>query len=103
MTRYRSYVNALTSCLNRRCASEEEGAWRVEQLNFTTGVRGSINESAFSKSLAKLLVPAIKVKVSLRRALATLEIVLKFYRALTYTLYGHTPDQSVDLAPGIVG
>ena len=79
-------------------------AWKVEQLNFTTGVRGSINESAFSKSLAKLLVPANKVKAirerQARRALATLEIVLKFYRTLTY---GHTPDQSVELAPGIVG
>ena len=77
---------------------------RVDQLNFTTGVRGSINESAFSKSLAKLLVPVNKVKAirerQARRALATLETVQKISRALTY---GHTPDQSVDLAPGIVG
>ena len=42
--------------------SEEESAWRVEQINFTTGVRGSIDEVAFSKNLAKILVPANKVK-----------------------------------------
>ena len=58
----KSYVNALIKCLNRRCVSEEEGAWRVEQLNFTTEVRGSINESAFSKSLVILLVLSNNVK-----------------------------------------
>ena len=102
--RYRSFVNALTSWLNRRLTSEEEGAWKVEQINFTTGVRGSINEVAFSKNLAKLLVPTNKVKAirerQARKALATLDTVLKFYRALTY---GHAPDQSTVLAPGIVG
>ena len=49
-------------------------------------------------------MPANKVKTirerQAQRALATLEIVLKFYRSLTY---GHTPDQSVELDPGIVG
>lgn len=102
--RYRSFVNALTSWLNCRPTSEEEGDWKVEQINFTTGVRGSIDEVAFSKNLAKLLVPAIKVKAirerQARRALATLDTVLKFYRALTY---GHAPGQSTVLAPGIVG
>jgi len=60
--RYRSFVSALSSWLNSRPASEENGTWRVEQINFTTGVRGSIDEVAFSKNLAKLLVPANKVK-----------------------------------------
>ena len=50
----------------------------------------------------KLLVPANKVKAirerQARRALATLDTVLKFYRALTY---GHAPDQATVLAPGI--
>lgn len=67
-------------------------------------MRGSINEVAFSKNLAKLLVPTNKVKAirerQARKALATLDTVLKFYRALTY---GHAPDQSTVLAPGIVG
>jgi len=78
--RCRSFVNTVTSCLKGRCASEGEGVCRVDQLNFTTGVRDSINESTFNKSLAKLLVPANKVKAiqerQSRRALATLEIVL---------------------------
>ena len=64
----------------------------------------AFDEVAFSKNLAKLLVPANKVKAirerQARRALATLDTVLKFYRALTY---GHAPDQSTVLAPGIVG
>ena len=101
--RYGSFVNALTSWLNRKPTSEEKGSWRVEQINFTTGVRGSIDEVAFSKNLTKLLVPASKVKAirvrQVRKALATLDTVLKFYRALTY---GHAPDQSAILAPGIV-
>ena len=66
-------------------------------------MRGSIDEVAFSKNLTKLLVPASKVKAirvrQVRKALATLDTVLKFYRALTY---GHAPDQSAILAPGIV-
>ena len=75
---------------------------RAAQLHYWSA--RLINESAFSKSLAKLLVPANEVKVirerQARRALAKVEIVLKFYRALTY---GHTPDQLVERAPGIVG
>jgi len=101
--RYRSSVSALSRWLNSRLTSKDNGTWRVEQINFTTGVRGSIDEVAFSKNLAKLLVPANKVKTirerQARRALATLDTVLKFYRALTY---GHAPDQSAVLAPGIV-
>ena len=65
--------------------------------------RRLIRRGAFP-NLAKLLVPAIKVKAirerQARRALATLDTVLKFYRALTY---GHAPGQSTVLAPGIVG
>ena len=101
--RYKSFVSALSRWLNSRLTSKDNGTWRVEQINFTTGVRGSIDEVAFSKNLAKLLVPANKVKTirerQARRALATLDTVLKFYRALTY---GHAPDQSAVLAPGIV-
>ena len=66
-------------------------------------MRGSIDQVAFSKNLAKLLVPANKVKSiwerQARRALATIDTVPKFYRALTY---GHSPDQSTVLVPGIV-
>ena len=66
-------------------------------------MRGSIDEVAFSKNLTKLLVPASKVKAirvrQVRKALATLDTVLKFYRELTY---GHAPDESEILAPGIV-
>lgn len=81
---HRDFIQSTLEKLSGNSTEDKQESWRVQQINFTVGVRGHLHTKSFQQRLRTLGVSSLKSqekirKAVVRRALEVHDLMLKCY------------------------